>query len=146
MDLAQACAAVRSRSDELIQSGPGRIDVAKIHQINDVQALRSGRDALSEPEALAIRQTVVELESHLLGIEAIEVPKDSFMSRFNRVLKGGQTAAPTAGDLGPKRPPPKALLDAAEAWLIAVVTDGRVDVDASALTEPWSTARVTPID
>jgi len=38
------------------------------------------------------------------------------------------------------------LLDAAEAWAIAELVDGRIDVDQSVLRGSWDEATITPVD
>lgn len=165
MEMEQAVSALRARSEELKASGPGRVEVAKIHNIEDVQVLRACRATLTQSETFEIRQAVIELESYLVGIEeATAPPADDSGGRLRKVLGGLLTPlslmAASAGKAareeaqwqhmtsaagGPaKLPPPKALLDAAESWLVGQVAADRVDVDTSIVTRPWLTATVTP--
>jgi len=165
MDMNQAVAVMRARSDELKAAGPGRVDVASIHNINEVKVRRACEAALTGAEKSQIRQAIAELQSHLTGIEvAVAPPTESPKKRGLRLLSGSiagvlgaiasgaskagreseQWQQMTTAAGGPAQlPPPKDLLDAAEAWLIATATEGRVDVDRSVLARPWIEASVT---
>ena len=135
--------ALRARGDELKSLGPGRVDVARINHINEVRMLRECRELLTPAEQLEIRHAMIELESHLHGIVLTAAPPaDGFFDRFKRALRGG-----TPDETGPMAmPPPQSLIDAAEAWVIAELTRGQVDIDVEVLTAPWLGATVSTED
>lgn len=99
----------------------------------------------------------------MFGIEvAAAPPSTGFKARLRKALSGGLGATATregheheqwqqmtaaAGGAAPL-PTPKALLDAAELWLIAHVIGDRVgtdtDCDCDLLKQPWNDAKVVP--
>jgi len=147
MQLESAVAKVHKRGAELKAMGPGRVEVDRIHNIDQVRALRACQETLTQDEKFEIRQAILELQSSLIGIEvATAPPKPTFWHRFMRMKEARtheywQHLSTTAG--GPAQlPPPAPLLDAAEAWLAAHITVDRVDIDSRALTAPWENATV----
>jgi len=161
VEVEQAAELLRARSDELKSAEPGRVEVAKVHRIEEVRTVRACREALSPSEAIEIRHVVVELESYLFGVEvAAAPPSTGFKARIRKALSGGLGAAAAqqgheheqwqhmtaaAGGAAPL-PAPKALLDAAELWLIAHVVEDRTgdDCDTDLLKRPWNDARIVP--
>lgn len=147
----QAVRLLGERADELMTHAPGRVDVAKLHNIDDVRLLRECRATLDRTELFTVQQAVVELRAHLAGVEAAAPPiRPTLSQRMSRAFDSitGQTrdnsrfAQTPVGAIPTPEPPPKALLDAAEAWLIATIAADRSDIDADALTRPWVEATV----
>ena len=131
---------LRGRGDELKAQGPGRVVVGRISHINDVRVLRECREALTTDEQFDIRQAVIEMESHLHGIVVEVTQAPTGLGQRLRGMLGGASSNVDAAPI--PLPPPKALLDAAEAWMIAVLAKPRVDVDFGVLTDPWLAAQV----
>lgn len=131
---------LRGRADELKAQGPGRVVVGRISHINDVRVLRECREALTTDEQFDIRQAVIEMESHLHGIVVEVTQAPTGLGQRLRGMLGGASSNVDAAPI--PLPPPKALLDAAEAWMIAELAKPRVDVDFGVLTDPWLAAQV----
>lgn len=146
-----AIRSVGERADALMADAPGRVTVAKIHNIDEVRLLRESRETLDRNELFAIQQAVVELRAHLAGIELPPEPIGAtFGQKMSRLFDSitGQSNETSRFRQNPAEafqspdPPSKALLDAAEAWMIAAVSQDRLDTNVEALMRPWVEAEV----
>ena len=149
-------AGLRERADALLADAPGQVSVAKVHQVREVQLLRECRAALEPDELIAIQREVIELRTHLRGIEVTPTQVDqSAGGRLKKLFGvglalGGTRQAKSAEGVDQarnavdanRRPPPQALLDAAEAWAIASLAADRIEASVDSLTSPWIEATV----
>lgn len=115
-----------ARAGQLMDSGPGRVKVDRLGELGVAHKLRTARSALTGAEAGTIAETIAELKNQLTGIEALSSPMDEPSSWRQALL-----------------PPPQALLDAAEAWLIAEIVEEGLGESLDDLRLPWLQASVT---
>lgn len=142
------------RADALMESAPGRVRVRRLSHVDDVRLLRTARAALSDDERLEIDKTRIALIERLHG--AVAPQKQQRPTRpglLGRVLAkvrlpSSELSMALQGnhELGPDRlPAPVELIDAAEAWLLAELTNDRVEEDVAPLAQVWNDASIEPV-
>lgn len=152
-----------ARADELMQNAPGRVSVRRISHIDEVNVLRSARQALTDDEKTDLRDLRLRMMERLDGSVAANAPAKAekkkgllgaLLSPLMGAAKGASAEMRSQGEFahmvsqggGPARlPAPGELLDAAEAWAVSHLVADRVDVDLSLLRRSWDDATIEPV-